>query len=96
MDVLGVILGHDMSFALVSSAELLGVMETERFFRQKWYNLHCIDLSPGRHPSGYQYVDAEDSRAFLTMIRREWGAALMLWRSRIRVGRRNFGISLGS
>ena len=48
-------------------------MEAERYFRQKRYKLHCFTLEPGRHQSGFQYVDVEDFALFLELVSKTWG-----------------------
>ena len=48
-------------------------MEAERYFRQKRYKLHCLTLEPGRHQSGFQYVDVEDFALFLELVSKTWG-----------------------
>ena len=73
MKVLGVTLGHDSSFALVEDGHVTAAMEAERYFRQKRYKLHALTLSPGKQPSGYQYVDVEELRGFLHVVTRAWG-----------------------
>jgi predicted NodU family carbamoyl transferase len=75
MNVLGVSLGHDSSVALVVDGKVEGVMEAERYFRQKRYKLDCVTVAPGQRPSGYQYVDVADLELFLGMVAREWGTA---------------------
>ncbi len=72
--VLGVTLGHDTSFSHIVNGKVVGVMEAERYFRQKRYKLHCLTLEPGKHISGYQYVSLEDVELFLGMVAKEWGA----------------------
>lgn len=74
MRILGVTLGHDTSFALVVDGSLEGVLEAERYFRQKRYKLHCISMEPGKHPSGYQYYDVDELRQFLAVIKNTWGS----------------------
>ena len=49
MNILGVTLGHDTSFALVRDDEVVGVLEAEKHFRQKRYKLSTITLAPGKH-----------------------------------------------
>ena len=71
--VLGVTLGHDTSFAHIIDGKVVGVMEAERYFRQKRYKLHCLTLEPGKHISGYQYVSLDDLELFLGMVAKEWG-----------------------
>ena len=71
--VLGVTLGHDTSFAHIVDGKVEGVMEAERYFRQKRYKLHCHTLEAGKHVSGYQYVSIEDMELFLGMVAKEWG-----------------------
>ncbi len=73
MRVLGVTLGHDTSFALVEGGVISKMLEAERYFRQKRYKLSCISLDPGKHISGYQYVDVRELKAFLGRIGGEWG-----------------------
>ncbi|HAL47868.1 MAG: hypothetical protein FI707_14325 [SAR202 cluster bacterium] len=73
VNVLGVSLGHDSSFAVVENGRLREIMEAERYFRQKRYKLHCLTLAPGKHRSGFQFVDIEDLRLFLTFVARDWG-----------------------
>jgi carbamoyltransferase len=72
--VLGVTLGHDTSFAHILDGKVVGIMEAERYFRQKRYKLHCLTLEPGKHISGYQYVSLEDMELFLGLVASEWGA----------------------
>ncbi len=71
--VLGVTLGHDTSFSHIVDGKVVGVMEAERYFRQKRYKLHCITLEPGKHPSGYQEVSLDDMELFLSIVAKEWG-----------------------
>lgn len=71
--VLGVTLGHDTSFSHIVNGKIVGVMEAERYFRQKRYKLHCLTLEQGKHVSGYQYVSLDDLELFLTMVAKEWG-----------------------
>ncbi len=73
MDVLGISLGHDTNFALVSDGRLVASVEAERFFRRKRYKLHCQTLEPGRQPSGFQYVDVTELEAFLEAVGEAWG-----------------------
>ena len=73
MRVLGVTLGHDASFALVEDDLLIGMLQAERWFRQKHYKLHCLTLEPGKHLSGYQEVSVDDLELFLSQVAREWG-----------------------
>lgn len=73
VNVLGISLGHDSSVSLVENGRILGIMEAERFFRQKRYKLHCVTLEPGRHPSGFQHVDIDDLRRFLALATAAWG-----------------------
>ncbi|MBI1964193.1 MAG: hypothetical protein HYS37_12565 [Candidatus Rokubacteria bacterium] len=75
MNVLGITLGHDTSFALVADGRVAGVMEAERWFRQKRYKLHALNLRPGRQPSGYQHVDLDELRLFLGFVGKAWGTA---------------------
>lgn len=71
--VLGVTLGHDTSFAYIVDGKVMGIMEAERYFRQKRYKLHCHTLERGKHISGYQYVSLDDMELFLGLIAKEWG-----------------------
>ena len=73
MKILGITLGHDTSFALVDNGSLEGIVEAERYFRQKRYKLHCLTLEEGKHASGYQYVDINELRMFLGVIGKSWG-----------------------
>lgn len=73
MRVLGITLGHDASFALVEGDRLVGLVQAERWFRQKHYKLHCLSLEPGKHPSGFQYVDIAELELFLARIAELWG-----------------------
>ncbi|MGD1151750.1 MAG: carbamoyltransferase C-terminal domain-containing protein [Syntrophales bacterium] len=73
MNILGVTLGHDTSFALVRDGELVGILEAERYFRQKRYKLSCINLEPGKHISGYQYVDVEELKSYIGLVSDTWG-----------------------
>jgi carbamoyltransferase len=75
VNVLGITLGHDTSFALVADGRVVGVMEAERWFRQKRYKLHALNLRPGKQPSGYQHVDLDELRLFLGFVARAWGTA---------------------
>jgi predicted NodU family carbamoyl transferase len=59
----------------VVDGAVAGMMEAERYFRQKRYKLHCLTTAPGKHQSGYQYVDVDDFRLFLSFVQREWGAS---------------------
>lgn len=69
MEVLGVTLGHDYNFALVSDGKLKGIMEAERYFRQKRYKLHCLSLNPGKQIDGFQYVDLTDLELFHELVK---------------------------
>ncbi|MBE0681180.1 MAG: hypothetical protein IH589_04640 [Anaerolineales bacterium] len=71
--VLGVTLGHDTSFAYIVDGKVMGIMEAERYFRQKRYKLHCHTLERGKHISGYQYVSLDDMELFLGLVAKEWG-----------------------
>lgn len=71
--VLGVTLGHDTSFAYIVNGKVTGIMEAERYFRQKRYKLHCHTLEHGKHVSGYQYVSLDDLELFLGLVAKEWG-----------------------
>ena len=73
MNILGITLGHDSSVALIVDGVVHGIMEAERYFRQKRYKLHCLTLEPGRHQSGFQYVDVEDFALFLELVSKTWG-----------------------
>ncbi len=73
MKILGISLGHDSNFALVEDGKLVGVMEAERYFRQKRYKLSAEHLESGKFPSTYQYTDIADLRMFLGLVRKEWG-----------------------
>ena len=73
MNILGITLGHDTSLSLVIDGVVQGTMEAERYFRQKRYKLHALNLRPGKQPSGYQYVDLGDLRLFLSFVARAWG-----------------------
>lgn len=73
MNILGISLGHDSSFALISEGRIIEVMEAERYFRQKRYKLHCLTLEPGKHRSGYQNVDITELRLFLSFAAKKWG-----------------------
>lgn len=73
MNILGITLGHDSSVALIVDGVVHGIMEAERYFRQKRYKLHCFTLEPGRHQSGFQYVDVEDFALFLELVSKTWG-----------------------
>jgi carbamoyltransferase len=73
VNVLGITLGHDSSFAWVQDGRVTAAMEAERYFRQKRYKLHAVTLQPGRQPSGYQYVDVEELRLSLGLVARAWG-----------------------
>lgn len=73
MTVLGISLGHDTNFALVEDGRLVAAVEAERFFRQKRYKLHCLDLEPGKRPSGFQYVDVAELEQFLIDLGERWG-----------------------
>ncbi|SVC72318.1 uncharacterized protein METZ01_LOCUS325172, partial [marine metagenome] len=46
MNILGITLGHDSSVALIVDGVVHGIMEAERYFRQKRYKLHCLTLEP--------------------------------------------------
>jgi len=72
MNILGITLGHDTSFSLVVDGSLEGIVETERYFRQKRYKLHCLTLEEGKHPAGYQYVDINELRMFLELVGKSW------------------------
>ena len=73
MNILGITLGHDSSVALIVDGVVHGIMEAERYFRQKRYKLHCFTLETGRHQSGFQYVDVEDFALFLELVSKTWG-----------------------
>lgn len=73
MRILGFTLGHDSSVALVEGGKVLGIMEAERYFRQKRYKLHAISLDPTPMASGYQMVKLEDLLITLEWVKREWG-----------------------
>ena len=73
MIILGITLGHDSSVALIIDGVAHGIMEAERYFRQKRYKLHCLTLEPGQHESGFQYVDVEDFILFVELISKTWG-----------------------
>ena len=73
MNILGITLGHDSSVALIIDGVVHGIMEAERYFRQKRYKLHCLTLEPGQHESGFQYVDVEDFSRFLELVSKTWG-----------------------
>jgi len=73
LNILGITLGHDSSVALIVDGVVHGIMEAERYFRQKRYKLHCFTLEPGRHQSGFQYVDVEDFALFLELVSKTWG-----------------------
>lgn len=74
MKILGVSLGHDTNFSLVSDNKIIEIMEVERFFRQKRYKLHALSLDYGRNINGYQYIDLEELDFFLTLIVKSWGS----------------------
>ena len=74
MKILGISLGHDSNFALVEDGKLVGMMEAERYFRQKRYKLSAEHLEAGRFPSTYQYTDVEDLKLFLNLVKKAWGA----------------------
>ena len=78
MNILGITLGHDSSVALIIDGVVHGIMEAERYFRQKRYKLHCLTLEPGQHESGFQYVDVEDFILFVELISKTWGRTLSL------------------
>ena len=73
MNILGITLGHDTSLSRVVDGVVVGTMEAERYFRQKRYKLHALNLRPGRQPSGYQHVDIAELRLFLSFVARAWG-----------------------
>lgn len=73
MNVLGFTLGHDSSAALVVDGRIEGILEAERYFRQKRYKLHCHTLTAGRQFSGFQYTDIADLERYLEFIARRWG-----------------------
>jgi predicted NodU family carbamoyl transferase len=73
VNVLGISLGHDSSVSLVENGRILGILEAERYFRQKRYKLHCLTLEAGKHLSGFQTVDVDDLRRFLAMATGAWG-----------------------
>jgi predicted NodU family carbamoyl transferase len=75
VNVLGITLGHDTSFALVADGRVVGVMEAERWFRRKRYKLHALNRRAGKQPSGYQHVDLEELRLFLGFVAKAWGTA---------------------
>tara|TARA_B100000686_G_scaffold99119_1_gene106109 strand:- start:248 stop:2008 length:1761 start_codon:yes stop_codon:yes gene_type:complete len=73
LNILGITLGHDSSVALIIDGVVHGIMEAERYFRQKRYKLHCLTLEPGQRESGFQYVDVEDFILFVELISKTWG-----------------------
>ncbi|MCW5877208.1 MAG: hypothetical protein KIS85_10095 [Anaerolineales bacterium] len=73
MKILGITLGHDSSLALIEDGEIKGMLEAERYFRQKRYKLSAERLESGPHPSGYQMVDLADLLLILDMVKEEWG-----------------------
>lgn len=73
MRVLGISLGHDTNFAEVVDGKVMAVMEAERYYRQKRYKLHCLDLNPGRKVSGYQYIDVAELGFTLELLGAKWG-----------------------
>ena len=73
MKILGISLGHDSNLALVKNGKLIGVMEAERYFRQKRYKLSAQTLKSGKYPSTYQYTNIKDLRFFLGLVKKSWG-----------------------
>lgn len=73
MNILGVSLGHDTSFAKIEDGQIYGILEAERFFRKKRYKLHCLELNHGPQISGYQHVDTAELELFLDMVAKEFG-----------------------
>ncbi|TBR17893.1 hypothetical protein EPO66_01880, partial [bacterium] len=57
----------------VSDGKIVEIMEAERYFRQKRYKLHCLNLNPGKQKSGYQYVDISELELFLGFVGKKWG-----------------------
>lgn len=74
MRILGISLGHDSSLALVEDGKIMGIMEAERYFRQKRYKLSAEHLEAGKFPSTYQNTDIEDLKLFLNQVKKEWGS----------------------
>ncbi len=73
MKILGISLGHDSNFALIEDGKIIGMMEAERYFRQKRYKLSAQTLDAGKIESTYQYSNIEDLKLFLSVIKKEWG-----------------------
>ena len=73
MDILGISLGHDSSFSLVSDGKIIEIMEAERYFRRKRYKLQCQNLTPGKQKSGYQYVNLAELEFFISLAAKSWG-----------------------
>ncbi len=73
MKILGISLGHDSNFALIEDGMITGMIEAERYFRQKRYKLSAQTLASGKYNNTYQYTDIEDLKTFLDTIKKEWG-----------------------
>jgi len=73
MKTLGISLGHDTSFACIENGVVSGVIEVERYFRQKRYKLECSTLDSGKNISSFQYVDTNELRNFLKLVIDQWG-----------------------
>lgn len=71
--VLGVSLGHDTNFSLITGGRIVEIFEAERYFRQKRYKLSALTLEPGPSISGYQYVDIAELEAVIAMLAKKWG-----------------------
>ena len=73
MNILGISLGHDSNISMVSDGKIIGIMEAERFFRQKRYKLGCPDLFFEKEKSGFQYMSSNDLNIILSHVAKEWG-----------------------
>jgi carbamoyltransferase len=74
MNILGISLGHDTNFALIEDGTIVGIMEAERFFRQKRYKLECGTLEHVSRISTFQHVNTAELERFLEeQIAHHWG-----------------------
>lgn len=73
MRILGISLASDTNFSLVVDGKVISTIEPGRYFRQKDYQLSCLNMNPGKHLAYYQYVDVAELEFFLSMVGKEWG-----------------------
>ena len=73
MKILGISLGHDTNFTLLEDGEIKEVREAERFYRQKRYKLQCENLKDVSIPSGFQYINSQELREYLSNLSKDWG-----------------------